>query len=139
MKPLFFQPIEGQAEAIIDAILQTKEVASCTKELYAIHLVCEELVVNIVSYAYPGRTDGYLKVEIDREENGFLVLRFIDGGIPFNPLEREMPDTSLALEDRPIGGLGIFLTTQMMDSVAYERVGNENVLTIKKQISDENN
>ena len=49
MDPLYFQPIAGRAEEIIDAILQTKEVASCSKELYAIHLVCEELVVNITS------------------------------------------------------------------------------------------
>ena len=52
MKELVFKPIAGRTEDIIDAILQTEEVASCTKQLYAIHLVCEELVVNVVSYAY---------------------------------------------------------------------------------------
>ncbi len=48
-----------------------------------------------------------------------------------------MPDVSLPLEERQIGGLGIFLTVQMMDNVSYEHVGNENILTIKKKIDDE--
>lgn len=136
MKPLCFQPIADKAEEIIDAILRTPEVASCTKELYAIHLVCEELVVNVVSYAYPDDANGYLKVLIEKE-NDCLTLQFIDGGIPFNPLEKEQPDITLSLEERQIGGLGIFLTTQMMDSVSYERKNNENVLTIKKHLSNE--
>ena len=136
MDPLYFQPIAGRAEEIIDAILQTKEVASCSKVLYAIHLVCEELVVNITSYAYPSEKDGYIKIIIEKE-NGCLTICFIDGGIPFNPLERKQPDISLPLEERQIGGLGIFLTTQMMDEVLYKYIDKENVLTIKKYISHE--
>ena len=123
MKELVFKPIAGRTEEIIDAILQTGEVASCTKELYAIHLVCEELVVNVVSYAYPEGVEGYLKIQIEKAD-GYVTLKFIDGG-------------SLPLEERQIGGLGIFLTVQMMDNVSYEHVGNENVLTIKKKIDDE--
>ena len=113
MKELVFKPIAGRTEEIIDAILQTGEVASCTKELYAIHLVCEELVVNVVSYAYPEGVEGYLKIQIEKAD-GCITLKFIDGGVPFNPLERDMPDVSLPLEERQIGGLGIFLTVQML-------------------------
>lgn len=134
MRRLRFQPIAGRAEEIIDAILQTEEVASCGKALYAVHLVCEEWVVNVVSYAYPSDVEGYLVVEIERTDVG-LTIRFRDGGVAFNPLEKEMPDVSLPLEDRPIGGLGIFLTLQMMDEVSYERIQDENVLTIKKRIN----
>ena len=136
MKDLYFQPIAHRAEEIIDAILRTPEVASCPKELYTIHLVCEELVVNVVSYAYADETEGYLKIQIEKED-GTITIRFIDGGVAFNPLEREMPDVSLPLEERQIGGLGIFLTIQMMDEVLYERVDNENILTLKKRICDE--
>ena len=68
MKELVFKPIAGRTEEIIDAILQTGEVASCTKELYAIHLVCEELVVNVVSYAYPEGVEGYLKIQIEKAD-----------------------------------------------------------------------
>ena len=136
MKELYFQPIAHRAEEIIDAILRTPEVASCPKESYAIHLVCEELVVNVVSYAYADEAEGYLKIQIEKAD-GMITIRFIDGGVAFNPLEREMPDVSLAMEERQIGGLGIFLTVQMMDEVQYERINNENVVTIKKRISDE--
>ncbi len=136
MKELYFQPIARRAEEIIDAILRTPEVASCPKESYAIHLVCEELVVNVVSYAYADEAEGYLKIQIEKAD-GTITIRFIDGGVAFNPLEREMPDVSLSMEERQIGGLGIFLTVQMMDDVQYERINNENVVTIKKRISDE--
>lgn len=136
MKELYFQPIARRAEEIIDAILRTPEVASCPKESYAIHLVCEELVVNVVSYAYADEAEGYLKIQIEKAD-GTITIRFIDGGVAFNPLEREMPDVSLSMEERQIGGLGIFLTVQMMDEVQYERINNENVVTIKKRISDE--
>lgn len=136
MKELYFQPIARRAEEIINAILRTPEVASCPKESYAIHLVCEELVVNVVSYAYADEAEGYLKIQIEKAD-GAITIRFIDGGVAFNPLEREMPDVSLSMEERQIGGLGIFLTVQMMDEVQYERINNENVVTIKKRISDE--
>lgn len=136
MKQLHFKPIVGRAEEIIDAILHTEEVASCSKELYALHLVCEELVVNVVSYAYTDQTNAYLNIEIEITD-GQITIKFIDGGMAFNPLEKKLPDTSLPLEERQIGGLGIFLTTRMMDEVSYERAGNENVLTIKKNIDDE--
>lgn len=136
MKQLHFKPIAGRAEEIIDAILHTEEVASCSKELYALHLVCEELVVNVVSYAYTDQTNAYLNIEIEKTD-GQITIKFVDGGMAFNPLEKKLPDTSLPLEERQIGGLGIFLTTRMMDEVSYERAGNENVLTIKKNIDDE--
>ena len=136
MKLLHFQPIAGKSLEILDAILQSPEVASCKKEFSALRLVCEELVVNVVDYAYPEDAEGYLDIEIEREENS-IVIRFKDGGTPFNPLAREMPDITLPLEERRIGGLGIFLTIKKMDEVSYDYVNNENVLTIKKTISNE--
>jgi anti-sigma regulatory factor (Ser/Thr protein kinase) len=136
MKLLHFQPIAGKALEILDAILHTPEVASCKKEFSTLRLICEELVVNVVDYAYPEDAAGYLDVEIEREDNSILI-RFKDGGTPFNPLAREMPDVTLPLEERRIGGLGIFLTVKKMDEVLYDYVNNENVLTIKKTISNE--
>ena len=136
MKLLHFQPIAGKALEILDAILQTPEVASCKKEFFALRLVCEELVVNVVDYAYANDEEGWLDIEIERETDS-ITIRFKDGGTPFNPLEREMPDTTKPLEERRIGGLGIFLTIKTMDKVEYAYVNNENVLTIKKTISNE--
>ena len=136
MRLLHFQPIAGKALDILDAILHTPEVASSKKEFNVIRLVCEELVVNVVDYAYPDDPEGYLDVEIDKDDS-CLTIRFKDGGTPFNPLEREMPDITIPLEERRIGGLGIFLTIKMMDEVSYAYVNKENILTIKKKISDE--
>lgn len=134
MNVLHFQPISGRAEEIIEAILDTDEVKGLPGSNYTIHLVCEELVVNVVNYAYPENDNGYLKVETENDGET-LTIRFSDGGVPFNPLDAKTPDITLPLEERGIGGLGIFLTKQMMDSVEYEYKNNENVLTISKKIS----
>jgi anti-sigma regulatory factor (Ser/Thr protein kinase) len=145
MKQLHFQPIAGKAQDILDVLLHTPEVASCKKEFGALRLVCEELLVNMVDYAYPEEVEGYLDIEIEREPefdsvqprqdtNGYIVIRFKDGGTPFDPLAKELPDVTLHLEDRRIGGLGIFLVVKKMDEVFYEYVNNENVSTIKKTI-----
>lgn len=133
MTKLHFQPIRDKAPYIIDTILQTEELASLGSVLPSIHLVTEELVVNVASYAYPDGADDYLDVEIIRDE-GHITLRFRDGGMPFNPLEREAPDTTLPIEERPIGGLGIYLVRQFMDTVEYEYTNGENILTVMKKV-----
>ena len=136
---LHFQPIQDKALDIVDAILQTTEVASLGDALGIIRLVVEELVVNIVDYAYSevadcnSPTNDYLDVEIERHQKS-ITLRFRDGGVPFNPLAKESPDTSLPLEQRRIGGLGIFLVMKKMDSVEYEYTDGENVLTVMKKL-----
>ena len=133
MTKLHFQPIRDKAPYIIDTILQAEEMASLGAVWQTIHLVTEELVVNVASYAYPDGADDYLDVEIIRDE-GHITLRFRDGGVPFNPLEREAPDTSLPIEERPIGGLGIYLVRQFMDTVEYEYTNGENILTVMKKV-----
>lgn len=92
-------------------------------------VVVEELVVNVVNYS----GSDYLDVEILRDEKS-ITLRFRDAGVPFNPLEKEKPDFSLPMEDRPIGGLGIYMVIQYMDSVAYEHSGGENIMTVMKKV-----
>ena len=136
MKLLHFQPIAGKALEILDAILHSPEVASCKKEFSALRLVCEELVVNVVDYAYPEDAEGWMDIEIEKSDDS-IVIRFKDGGTPFNPLEREMPDTTKPLEERRIGGLGIFLTIKKMDEVKYEYTNQQNILTIMKKLSVE--
>jgi anti-sigma regulatory factor (Ser/Thr protein kinase) len=97
-----------------------------------IRLACEEIVMNVTSYAYPKDADGFLDVEIKKTDR--IIIRFTDGGVPFNPLELKMPDTTLSWKLRHIGGLGIFLVTKKMDDVRYEYLDNKNVLTIEKRI-----
>ena len=136
MKKLHFQPVKGKGPEITEAIIAEEEITSCKKEFFALHLVIEELAVNIADYAYPDGGDGYLDVLIDKMPE-MITITFKDGGTPFNPLERKMPDVDLPLEERGIGGLGIFLTVKKMDEVKYDYRNNENVLTIMKKISNE--
>ena len=136
MRRLHFQPIAGRAPDILDAIIGSPEVAESGRVAKIIRLVCEELVVNVVDYAYPDGVVGYLDVDIDRDDKA-ITIQLRDGGTPFNPLDRDMPDTTIPLKDRSIGGLGIFITVKKMDDVKYEYVNNENVITIKKNLSNE--
>ena len=129
MTRLHFQPIQGEAPSIIRAILQTEEVASLGDMRDDIRLVAEELVVNIADYS----GSDYLDVEIERSLEQ-ITLRFCDGGVPFNLLEKEPPDITQPWEQRRIGGLGIYLVLKKMDKVEYARADVENVLTMMKKI-----
>ena len=134
MSELHFQPIKGKSREILNAILQTPEVTSCNlKDALVLRLACEEVVMNVTSYAYPEGTDGFLDVEIEKDDNR-IVIRFKDGGKPFNPLAQKKPDTKLPWKLRHIGGLGIFLVIKKMDDTRYAYVDNKNVLTIEKVI-----
>ena len=94
-----------------------------------IRLAVEEAVVNCISYA---QTE---TVEVDAYSNG-EALRIVirDSGAAFDPTEVREADTSLSAEERPVGGLGILLVRQLMDSINYERIDGKNVLTLIKQI-----
>lgn len=100
-----------------------------------LNLVLEEAVSNIIFYAYEGEEK---EEEIDLSlcyEKPYLVIRLSDKGCPFDPTARQDPDISLTAEERPIGGLGIFLIKKMMDEVSYQRAGDKNVLILKKKIT----
>ena len=133
MSTFHFQPIKGQAREILTAILKSPEVASCNlKETLALRLACEEIVMNVTTYAYPEGVDGFLDVTIQKTDR--IEIRFEDGGVPFNPLEQKKPDTGLSWKKRHMGGLGIFLIRRKMDDVRYAYEDNKNVLTIEKVI-----
>ena len=103
----------------------------------SLNLALEEALVNVVQYAYPSGTTGDISLTARTSaDKRALVFELRDKGIAFNPLEAPSPDITLGVEDRPIGGLGIFLVTQLMDSVAYQRTAAENVLTMTKSIED---
>ena len=68
------------------------------------------------------------------KESGTITFRLTDKGVPFNPLEKPDPDITLSAEDREVGGLGIFITKQTMDSLAYTYENGNNILTMVKTI-----
>lgn len=96
-------------------------------------LAIEEAVVNVMDYAYPVGTMGDVKVEA-LADDVCLIFSIIDNGIPFDPTLKGEVDTTLPAEERPIGGLGIHLIRQIMDSIHYERIEDKNILTLRKKL-----
>ena len=97
-------------------------------------LALDEAVTNVVLYAYPKGTEGEVTVAAKREGNTLEVV-LTDSGTPFDPTAQEDPDLTLSADERPIGGLGIFLVRQMMDTVRYERKDGKNILTLRKNLA----
>ncbi len=99
----------------------------------SLNLALEEAVVNVMSYAYPAGTTGNVNIDAVANERR---LKFIisDWGTPFDPTAEKEVDTTLSAEERPIGGLGIHLVRQIMDSINYERIDGKNVLTLRKKL-----
>ncbi|MDD2237460.1 MAG: ATP-binding protein [Kiritimatiellae bacterium] len=96
--------------------------------IFKIELALEEILVNVVHYAYPPGTTGVVDVGCLTDEAG-ISLCIADSGRPFNPLEKEKPDLDIELEERQIGGLGIFLTREMVDAIEYRREQDRNIIT----------
>jgi serine/threonine-protein kinase RsbW len=97
-------------------------------ELVKLDLVLEEILINVARYAYTPET-GAVEVAYAQAGPGKLHVEIADYGRVFNPLQADPPDLSRGLADRPIGGLGVFLVRNMVDSIAYRREGNRNVLS----------
>lgn len=96
-------------------------------------LSSEEIFVNIARYAYPG-SQGDVLVDIGfSPQEGIIQVKFRDAGIPFDPTKWGVPDIHQSLEERKIGGLGIFMVRKMMDEMQYfYEDGANNLLIIKK-------
>ena len=96
-----------------------------------LNLALEEAVSNVILYAYPKGTDGL--VDIDAVLDGkSLIFTVSDGGKPFDPTGQAEADVHADVRDRKIGGLGIHLVREIMDTVRYERKGDRNILTMTK-------
>lgn len=133
---LRFQSQLENAFAALDAILDALRQRSVDKKIaYRIHLALEELLVNVVSYAY-GPEGGEITVAYEVTDSPkTLIVTIRDRGTPFNPLEEvEEPDVSAPATERKIGGLGIFLARKTMDDVRYSWQDGENVLMVLKRL-----
>ena len=101
-----------------------------------IDVAIDELFGNIAHYAYKSG-EGPATVRVEVIENPLsVVLTFIDNGMPYNPLEKSDPDTSLSAEAREIGGLGIYMVKKTMDEIVYEYKDGQNILRVKKKLDD---
>ena len=117
-------------------VTESLSLLSCPKkEFLQIKMVLEELFINIASYAY-GENGGNVAINflLYPEENKACIT-ITDSGMPFNPLEQDGPDTSLSVEDKPIGGLGIFYSRQKVDDMSYTYKNGKNILNMTKVFS----
>lgn len=123
-----------ELDRVIDFVNVRLERLNCNEfDRAAIDIAVEEIFVNIAHYAYEFDKEGEAVVRATvQKDPAKIVLQFIDSGTPYNPLEREDPDVELALDDRQIGGLGIFIVKESMDAVYYEYSEGKNILTIEK-------
>ena len=99
-------------------------------------IVLDELLNNVISYAYKGEKEKEIEVGFELSGNR-LVLTIKDSGVPFNPFASEPPDITESIEERAIGGLGIHMVRNMMDEYSYQRQINKNVVTLVKLLDDE--
>ncbi len=91
------------------------------------------MVANIIAYAYDDNDEHDIEAEITILDMR-LKVTIIDEGRPFNPLNRPNPDTESPLEERPVGGLGIYLARNMMDTMEYQYVSDTNRLVMYKDL-----
>ncbi|MBR6945362.1 MAG: ATP-binding protein [Prevotella sp.] len=107
------------------------------KETLRLQLALEEVVVNVMNYAYPPESHGDIIVEAALNENR-IKFTISDSGAAFDPTTAARNvDTTLSAEERPIGGLGILLTRKLVDSINYERINGRNILTLRKMMQHE--
>lgn len=122
-------------DAVLEEIIaltegELEKVDCPMKIMVQISIAVEEIFVNIAHYAYPdGNGTMTYKLETDTSS---VKITFIDEGIPFDPLSKPDPDISLSADERPIGGLGIYMVKKSMDDVRYANVDGKNILTICK-------
>lgn len=135
MKELTLNAAIENIPAVTDFVNEQLESYGCSmKAQMQIDIAIDELFSNIAHYAYaPGVGQATVRVELT-EEPLSVIITFIDGGVPYDPLENEDPDTALSAEDRKIGGLGIYMVKKSMDVVSYEYKDGQNILRITKNL-----
>jgi anti-sigma regulatory factor (Ser/Thr protein kinase) len=127
--PAIIENLDKGLDFIIEGI---EEAKLDRKVVYQIKLACEEVIVNVINYAYPNSQGNIvLSYEID-ENNKEIIIIVSDFGIPYNPLLNEDPDINLPMEEREIGGLGVYMVRNIMDRVEYAWEDGQNVLTMRK-------
>jgi serine/threonine-protein kinase RsbW len=104
------------------------------KDLFALQIVVEELVTNVIDYGGVPAGEHAVRVDLSAAD-GELVIRITDRGAEYNPLLREDPDVTLPAEQRPIGGLGVHFCKKLTDAQTYAWVDGQNVLTLSKNLS----
>ena len=132
--PAKIEKIE-EATGFLDAIL---EEAGCSmRAQIQLDIALDEMMSNVARYAYAsGEGDITIAVDI-LDDRAHVVLTLMDNGVPYDPLKKDDPDITLSAEERKIGGLGIFIVKQSMDSMTYAYENGQNAITMVKRIKEE--
>ena len=135
MKELTIAAKIENIEAVTDFVNEQLEALDCPmKAQMQIDIAIDELFGNIAHYAYnPEIGKATVRVEVI-EDPLAVTITFIDNGVPYDPLAKADPDTTLSAEEREIGGLGIYMVKKSMDDITYEYKDGQNILKIKKHI-----
>ncbi len=136
MKELTIAATVENIAVVTDFVNEQLESLDCPmKAQVQIDIAIDELFSNIARYAYnPDVGNATVRVEVI-EEPLAVKITFIDNGVPYDPLAKEDPDTTLSADERQIGGLGVYMVKKSMDDVSYEYKDGQNILSIKKNLS----
>ena len=135
MKELTIAATVENIETVTEFVNAQLEALGCSmKAQMQIDIAIDELFGNIAHYAYnPDVGSATVQVEVV-EEPLAVVITFIDGGVPYDPLATADPDITLSAEERQLGGLGIYMVKKSMDEITYEYKDGKNILSIKKKL-----
>ena len=97
------------------------------KAVFRINLVLDELVTNIISYGYNDDKEHWIEIDFIMDDDQISII-VTDNGAAFNPLISDDPDVTKNIEEREIGGLGIYFVKKEMRNLKYERKDNKNIL-----------
>lgn len=135
MKELTIAATVENIEVVTDFVNEQLEALDCPmKAQMQIDIAIDELFGNIAQYAYnPDVGDATVRVEV-QEDPLAVIITFIDGGVPYDPLSAADPDITLSAEERTMGGLGIFMAKKSMDEITYRYENGSNILSIRKNL-----
>lgn len=132
-KKILLEAVTDNLYPLLDIVDEELNKAECDQAVITdVNICIEEIFVNIASYAY-GEQKGQAEMEVTIEDQLFSMI-FKDSGIPYNPLERKTPDIGAGVQERKVGGLGVYMVKKMMDSVSYDYKEGMNCLKITKTI-----
>jgi anti-sigma regulatory factor (Ser/Thr protein kinase) len=135
MKELTINATIDNIQTVTDFVDEQLELFECPmKAQMQINIAIDEIFGNIAHYAYkPNDGSATVRVEVLKEPLS-VIITFIDNGKPYDPLKTKEPDITLSVDDREVGGLGIYMVKNLMDEIIYEYKDGKNILTIKKNM-----
>lgn len=135
MKELTLAATVENIKTVTDFVNEQLEALGCSmKAQMQIDIAIDELFGNIAHYAYkPDVGSVTVQVEVTQEPLA-VIITFIDGGVPYDPLKSEDPDITLSAEERQVGGLGVYMVKKTMDEILYKYKDGKNILSIKKKL-----